>query len=221
MFYNSPDLNTTLKTINKNNIKKGAVFKQASDFLRHQQHASLCFTCCIVCMSKPLNWPVLWTISQVVTSDKSKRLSCSYRTGCLNRKFHSFLNEYMWRRWSNNPNGPFCLSLHMWPTNTLSKEYFWRHELIPSTRFHFPALLDHMLSCKVLVYMCTLVCLWVCVGHYRAAILTAIKTFRGKSLGLNYFNEHSDQSLLLYFHPSTKFISLCWNTQIKTTYWVT
>lgn len=47
------------------------------------------------------------------------------------------------------------------------KEYFWRHKLIPSTLFHFPALLDHIVSCKVVayVYFCVhlCVCEWVCV----------------------------------------------------------
>lgn len=128
----------------------------------------------------------------------------------------------MWRRWSDNQNGLLYLSLHRWQTNTLSKEYFWTHELIPSTLFHFLALLDHILSCKVLdyVYFCVHTCC-VCVGHYCVAILNAIKTYRGKWLGLNYSNECTDQSLLFYFHPPTKFISLCWNTQRKTTYWVT
>lgn len=127
----------------------------------------------------------------------------------------------MWRRWSDNQNGLVCLSLHRWQRNTLSKEYFWTHELIPSTRFHFPALLDHISSCKVLEYVCFCVHMYMCAGHYRVAILNAIKTYRGKWLGLNYSNECIDQSLLFCFHPPTKFVSLCWNTQRKTTYWVT
>lgn len=185
--------------------------------------------CFMVWMSKPVNQPVLWAISQVVTSDKSYRLNCSGSKKlsvcrvwdiqntllpgkCLTSKWVD-----MWRRWSDNQNGPLYLSLHRWQTNTLWKEYFWRHELIPSTLFHFPALWDHMLSCKVLVYVCFCVRTSLClrVAHYCVAILNSIKTCRGKWLGLNYSNEHSDQSLLFYFHPPTKFISLCWNTQRK------
>lgn len=79
-------------------------------------------------------------------------------------KCRTFKWADMWRRWSDNQNGPLCLILHRWRANTLSKEYFWRHELIPSTLFHFPALLDHILSCKVLayVYFCVRACACVC-----------------------------------------------------------